>query len=115
VLSERKWNGKNARYPIKIHISKHREAFNDLSRAEAQIEYTPHNETSRVRYLLQSIETSDPTICAAKTTIKADANMKNDFELAADFLIVTAPATKINNSQNHNVSSTNTWNREVIE
>jgi len=113
VLSERKWNGKNSRYPIKIHIAKHREAFNDLSRAEAQIDYTPPNNTSRVRYLLQSIETSDPTICAAKTTIKADANMKNDFELAADFLIVTAPATKMNNNPNHNVSSTNTWNRNA--
>ena len=111
VLSERKWNGKNSRYPIKIHISKHREAFNDLSRAQAQIDYSPPNETSRVRYLLQSIETNDPTICAAKTTIKADANMKNDFELAADFLIVTAPTTKFNNNQNHNVSATNSFNR----
>ena len=109
VLSEQKWNGKNARYPIKIHISKHQEAFNDLSRAQAQIDYTPPNETSRVRYLLQSIESSDPTICAAKTTIKADNTMKNDFELAADFLIVTAPTTNTNHL-NHNVSGINTNN-----
>lgn len=108
LLAERKWNGKNARYPLKIHIAKQREAFNDLSRAQAQIDYMPPNETSRVRYLLQSIETNDPTICAAKTTIKADANMKNNFELAADFLIVTAPASKFhNNNQNHNVSAMN--------
>jgi len=60
--------------------------------------YQP-NETSRVRYPLQSIKTSDPTICAAKNTIKADNNMKNDFELAADFLIATAPTTKFNNNQ----------------
>ena len=108
VLAERKWNGKNARYPLKIHINRHREAFNDLDRAKDQINYTPPNETSRVRYLLQSIETSDPTICSAKTTIKADAIMKNDFETAAYFLIVTAPTPKQqNNNQNHNVSAIN--------
>ena len=33
VLSTRVWNGKNLRYPLRIHISRHCEAFNDLSRA----------------------------------------------------------------------------------
>ena len=109
VLNERKWNGRNARYPLKIHIAKHREAFNDLSRASEQITYDPPNETSRVRHLLSSIETSDPTICAAKTTIKADRVKNNDFEEAADFLIVTAPHPKVgnHNRQNHNVSGVN--------
>ena len=112
VLNERKWNGRNVRYPLKIHIAKHREAYNYLSRASEQITYDPPNETSRVRYLLQSIEKSDPTICAAKTTIKADSIKNNDFEEAADFLIITAPHPKVNNSnrQNHNVSAINTSN-----
>ena len=107
LLSERKWNGRNQRYPLKVHISRQREAFNDMSRASEQITYNPPNETSRVRYLLQSIETSDPTVCSAKTTIQADGTMKNDFEAAADFLIVTAPVTKHQNNQNHNVSAVN--------
>lgn len=111
LLAERKWNGKNARYPLKIHIARHREAFNDLTRAGEQIDYSAPNEASRVRYLLQSIESNDPTICSAKTTIRADNNMRNDFENAADFLIITAPALKSNdNNNNHNVSAINSSN-----
>ena len=111
LLAERKWNGKNQRYPLKVHISRHREAFNDMSRASDQITYAPPNETSRVRYLLQSIETPDPTICSAKTTIQADFNMKHDFESAADFLIVTAPTSRIQNNSNHNISALNFQNK----
>jgi len=72
LLAERKWNGRNQRYPLKVHISRQKEAFNDMSRASEQITYNPPNETSRVRYLLQSIETSDPTVCSARTTIQAE-------------------------------------------
>ena len=92
VLNSRVWNGKNSRYPIKIHISRHREAFNDLERASHHITYSPPNETSRVRYLLNSIQSSDATICSVKTTIMANAAKKNDFEEAADFIMFTAPA-----------------------
>ena len=94
VLTTRVWNGKNSRYPLRIHIARHREAFNDLKRAEAQITYSAPNETSRVRYLLSSIQTSDPTICAGKTTIQADAQKKDNFEEAADFLMTICPASK---------------------
>ena len=52
LLAERKWNGKNARYPLKTHIARHREAFNDLTRVGEQIDYVAPNEASRVRYLL---------------------------------------------------------------
>ena len=57
----------------------YREAHNDLVRASNQINYIPPNNTSRVRYLLNSIQTSDATILAAKTTIMADGGKKNDF------------------------------------
>ena len=96
VLSSRVWNGRNIRYPLRIHVARHREAYNDLVRASYQINYTPPNEASRVRYLLGSIQTADPTICSAKTAIKADPTKKNDFEEAADFLLVTAPVPKGN-------------------
>ena len=94
VLSSRIWNGKNSRYPLRIHISRHREAFNDLTRAAQQITYVPLNETSRVRYLLNSIQSSDPTICSGKTTIQANAAKKDNFELAADFLMTICPPPK---------------------
>ena len=96
VLSNRIWNGRNSRYPLRIHISRHREAYNDLVRASHQINYSPPNEASRVRYLLNSIQTADPTICSAKTAIQANPLKKNDFEEAADFLLITAPPPKLN-------------------
>ena len=98
VLSTRIWNGKNSRYPLRVHISRHREAFNDLTRAAQQITYVPPNETSRVRYLLNSIQSSDPTICSGKTTILADAAKKDNFELAADFLMTICPPPKSQNN-----------------
>ena len=70
----------------------------DLVRASTQINYVPPNEASRVRYLLGSIQTNDATILSAKTTILADAIKKNDFEEAADFLMITAPDPKANAS-----------------
>ena len=98
LLSSRVWNGKNARYPLRIHISKHREAYNDLERASHQITYVPPNDTSRVRWLLSSIQTSDATILSAKTTIQADPTKKDNFEEAADFLLITAPDHKVGNT-----------------
>ena len=104
VLSSRIWNGKNSRYPLRIHISRHREAFNDLTRASQQITYVPPNETSRVRYLLNSIQSSDPTICSGKTTIQADPAKKDNFELAADFLMTICPPPK-HQSNTHRIAA----------
>ena len=69
VLNTRVWNGENARYPLRIHIARHREAFNDMERASDHITFTPPDETTRVRNLLNSIHTSDATIISAKTNI----------------------------------------------
>ena len=30
VLETRVWNGRNYQYPLKVHIDRHREAFNDF-------------------------------------------------------------------------------------
>ena len=104
ILHNRVWNGKNSRYPIKVHIGRHREAYNDLERASQHITYTPPNEDSRVRYLLNSLQTSDPTICAAKTTIQADPVKKANFEQAADFVLTMIPVNKIPGQRLHTIS-----------
>lgn len=108
VLSSRVWNGKNSRYPLKIHIARHREAYNDLVRASHQITYAPPNETSRVRYLLSSIQTSDPTLCSAKTTILADPAKKDDFEIASDFIMTVAPAPKPQQGRSQRIAALRT-------
>lgn len=80
VLSQRIWNGQNSRCPLKIHIDIHRETYNHLERTSHQITYNLSNETSRVRYLLNSIQCGDATICAAKTTIQVDIGKKDNFK-----------------------------------
>ena len=106
VLNQRIWNGKNSRYPLKLHIARHREAFNDMERASDHIPFIPPNETSRVRYLLTSIQTQDATLCSCKTSIQADDQKKHDFELAADFILTNMPSNK--SSQPHRIAGINT-------
>ena len=105
LLNQRVWNGKNSRYPLRIHIARHREAFNDMERASDHIPYNPPNETSRVRFLMTSIESQDATICSCKTTIQGDPAKKHDFELAADFILSNMPKQK--SSQIHTISGLN--------
>ena len=104
VLNSMIWNGKKSRYPIKVHINRYHEAYNNLERASYHMTYVPPNETSRVRPLLNSIQSSDATICAAKTIILADTSKKKYFELEADFIMITAPASKFNSDNQHRVS-----------
>ena len=91
VLSSRKWDERIIRYTIKSHISKLRQAYNDLMRASQHISYVPPNGTCRARYLLEGDQSTNPTICFAKTTILADIVKKNDFEQAASFIAIIAP------------------------
>ena len=104
LVCNRTWNGKNARFPLKLHITKHREAHNDMVRASQHVQYAIPNEHTRVNRLLKSITSSDPNIAAAKTTILNDAVKKDDFEEAADFLMLTAPQ-KSQGGNPHNISA----------
>ena len=109
-MSQIIWNGKHYCYPLKIHISRHREAYNDLERASHQITYNFPNETSKVRYLLNIIQWGDVTVCAEKTTIQVDISKKNNFEQAADFILITAPSPR-NSNPIHQISAVNNGNR----
>ena len=60
--------------------------------------------TSCVIYLLTSVRTNDPTFCSAKTTIQADSAENNDFEYAADSLLINAPTQKHQGPSNHRIS-----------
>ena len=61
-----------------------------------------------MQYLLNSIQTNDHTICATKTTIQADAAKKNNFELAADFIIITGPTTNNSNNRTNDILGSGT-------
>jgi hypothetical protein len=95
VQNVRVWNGRNGRYTMKRHIDMHRDAFNDMVRANEHVAYEVPNERTRVSRLLRSIQAGHlASIAAAKTTIEATPAKRDDFEEAADFLILNAPAIK---------------------
>ena len=100
----REWNGKNYRFTLKNHITKHREAHNELTRASQFVDYEIPNEHTRVSRLLKSLTTKDPAIISAITHIQGDQNQRNDFEAAADFLLLTAPSSNVQ-SNSHRVSA----------
>lgn len=104
LMNSVKWNGRSARYSLKAHVSKHREAFNNMLKASQNIPYQVPNEATRVRRFLHSLESSDQRIISAKTSILADANMKNDFEAMSNFLMIVAPPIK-QQQDNHRVSA----------
>ena len=108
VVLNRVWNGKNARFPLKSHIGKHREAHNDMVRASQNMQYEVPNDSTRVSRLLASLTTSDGRVVAAKTTIMADDAKKSNFELAADFLLTAAPHHTSDFGNNHRISQVQT-------
>lgn len=101
------WNGKNSRYPLIRHISDHRTSFNDIVKAADNIDYAVMNERTRVTHLLDSIQCNHQQLVAAKTAILSDEAKRNNFELAADFLLLNAKAFKSEKTQNE-------WNVSVL-
>ena len=107
-MMRREWNGKNYRFPLRLHIAKHREAFNQMVRAAQFIPYEVPNEHARVGRLIKSIQSKDPAIVYAMTHIQGNNQQRDDFELAADFLLLTAPKLKDTGSGPHRVSAIKT-------
>ena len=100
---KREWNGRNHRFSLRSHINKHREAHNEMMRASQHIEYALPNEHTRVGRLIKSITTKEPSIVSAITHIQGSNAQRNDFETAADFLLLTAPNAG-NTTTTHRVS-----------
>ena len=95
IQSTRVWNGKNGRYTLRRHVDMHRDAYNDMTRASENVGYEIPNERTRVTRLLRSIHSNHmASVAAAKTTIEATPAKRDDFEEAADFLILNAPANR---------------------
>ena len=65
-----------------------------MVRASQFISYEVPNEHTRVGRLIKSIQSKDPAIVSALTHIQGSTTQRDDFELAADFLLLTAPKHK---------------------
>ena len=90
-VMKREWNGRNYRFTLKSHVNKHREAHNEMVRASDYIQYDLPNEHTRVGRFIKSITSKEPAIISAITHIHGDNNLRNDFESAVDFMLLTAP------------------------
>ena len=106
-LMKREWNGKNHRFTLRSHISKHRESHNDLRRASEFIPYDVPNERLRVTRLLKSITSKDPNIIAAMTHVQGTPAQREDFETAVDFILLTAPNNGNAPQREHRISGLN--------
>ena len=107
-VMKREWNGRNYRFTLKSHINKHREANNDMVRAADYTVYDLPNEHTRVGRLMKSITSKEPAIIAAMTHIHGNNAMRNDFEAAADFILLTAPNNGGAPDKAHRISAAKT-------
>ena len=99
------WNGKNNKYTLDRHIVSHRAAHNDMVRASENTPYQPPNDHTRVQRLLNSIVSTDIKVISAVTTILADTTKRDDFENAADFLLLAALIPVSESNLNHTISA----------
>ena len=95
-LKTRLWKG-NTTFSLEKFIEQHRASYITMTQAAEHIPFQLPNERTRVTYLLDAIQCSDATLQAALAAIKMDNDpngMRNDFELAATYLLPSCPVAK---------------------
>jgi len=95
------WTGKSARYTLKIHLAKHREALNDLMQVSQNIAYVVPNPQMRVRAFLTSLQSTDRNI------IQSEPRYLNDFEQIAEYILRVCPEKGHLNTRKMNISALN--------
>ena len=104
VLCNQFYNGRNLRYPLPKHINSHHDSQGDLTRAADHIPYGVPYYHVRVNQLPKSIQMGYQSVIADKTHILGNVQLREDFELAADFLNLAAPL-KCPDSNTRSISS----------
>eukprot|EP00956_Cyclotella_meneghiniana_P044140 scaffold303339_cov89-Cyclotella_meneghiniana.AAC.1 len=92
-LLNRKWTG-GTNLTLDRFLSQHRAAYVSLQRCAENVQAEVPNERTRVKYLIDNIQSSDSDVKAALAAIKLDDNptgMRNDFEAAVAFLLPVDP------------------------
>ena len=82
------WNRRNQRFTLKNHMNKHHEAYNKMVWANQHVQYELPNEHTQVGRLLKSITSKDPAIVSAIIHIEGNPSRRDNFEQAADFLLL---------------------------
>ena len=92
VLCNQVCNGRNLNYILPKHINTHCDAHGDINRSANNTPCGVSNKHICVNRLLNIIQTGYQRFIAAKTHIIGNVQLREDFELSADFLNLSAPA-----------------------
>ena len=97
LLHARKWKG-TGNFTLEHFIAQHRNAYVTITHAAEQVPYQLPNEATRVRYLLEGIETQDAQLLTAIEAVRGDqtpvTGKANNFEAAAAHLQPRCPVTR---------------------
>ena len=96
LLHTRIWKGQS-NFSLENFISQHRNAYVSMQASAEHVQYQLPNEHSRVGFLLEAIQCSDPGLQAAMASIKTDnglEGMRNNFEATAAHLLPYDPVAK---------------------
>ena len=96
LLYTRIWKGQSY-FSLQNFISQHRNAYVSMQASAEHVQYQLPNEHSRVGFLLQAIQCSDPGLQAAMASIKTDngpEGMRSNYEATAAHLLPYDPVAK---------------------
>jgi hypothetical protein len=91
ILQTRKWSG-TTNVTLAQHMGKHRQAFITLTECAEHLLVNVPNERSCVTHLIESIQSTDPTVLAALAAVRQDETDKRvNFENSFAYLVVVCP------------------------
>ena len=96
LLHTRVWKGQS-NFPLEGFIAQHRNTFISMQQCAEHIAYQLLNKVTRVGYLLEGIQCSDPGLQAAMASVQTDDGvngMRSDFEKAAAHLLPYDPVAR---------------------
>ena len=110
------FDGKNHRYSFLTHCNHHRDAHQEMVRANEAVGFQVPDARTRVTRLLDSIQTSYNPLQNSKGIIENDTSKRNDFEQAVDFMCKFQPPRKPSGSSGlHRISSTTTGMKSDLD
>jgi hypothetical protein len=94
-LQNRKWTGQN-NFTLEKFVTLQRQAFAQLEECSTHIDCDVPTGLSRVQFLLDAIQTTDPSLQAMLSRVKTDrgpGGLRQNFEAAVTILIPECPVT----------------------
>jgi hypothetical protein len=97
LLHNRQWKGQS-NFSLEKFIAQHRNAYVTMRQSAEHVTFQLPNERTRVTYLLDAIQNSDPGLQAAMAQVRTDTDpltgRMNDFEATASYLLPYDPVSK---------------------